>query len=148
MTDVGTADAIEADILAAIEATPIRGLSRAVASLSVDDLIFRDGQLGNAVIGICDADAAFKNEHSANVKSFLAATLWEVSVVVKNERGAVEGRRLRRFIQETVRDRLQWLVSSQGRKFQWLSEKPTETGKADLLASVATYGLDTLFGKP
>lgn len=147
MSDAGLYDAIEAEIYTALTTSPISGIVAVAKTMAVEDLIAREGL--RAAIGIVDAGANAGELLAVGNRMISARSRWEVSVVVRNDRGRVEARPAVRGFLETIRDRIHYMQSAIGSRprYQWISDHYVDVADEGLCAAVATFEIQTYFGR-
>ncbi len=153
MSDIGTYNAIEAEIVAALSTPPIDDVKDVLASHSLEDLYFHDSKRRPAM-GIIERDAIEdpKADQQVGLKPVRAQTTWDISFVVDHKRGRTEARTLLRKFMETVHDRLHNLRSAVDPKarYRWRADKMNEKflGESNSVATaVSTFTLGVNFGK-
>jgi len=156
MSDVGVYDAVESEIVAALTPMTPLLLTRIVYAADLNDLVFGQG-INPPVAGVIEDGAdglgTIDENPTMAVGGRLVRTVlaWNLNFVVRNQRGAVEGRVKMRKLLETSRDILHGLrtttLPTPGRFF-WRRDTPEVIpGKEDILAYVAHYEFATNFGR-
>jgi len=146
VSDAGRYAAMEAEIVAAL--TGLAGVATIGKTLSLEDLVQRDG-IRKPAVGIIEGAAEATGEKiGIGSRRIPARVTWEIAVVVQNQRGAVQGRPTLRSILEEVRDRLHCLDSTgtRGSQYRWRSDAPTQVPADDLVAAIATFDVNVIFG--
>ena len=147
MTDVGRYDAHEAELRDALVAAAIPAVTDIDLTLSLEDLVARE-VLRDVSIGICDAGADAVEPPAIGSRLVRTRVQWEISVMVRNARGAAAGRPVLRRTLEAIRDTVHGLKSSApaGTRYRWVSDRPQQIGDAQLCGAIATFELATHFG--
>ncbi len=146
MSDVGRYAAQEAELETALTGLP--GAATICRTLSLEDLVARDG-IRKPAVGIIEGSAEATGESiGIGSRRIPARVSWEIAVVVQNQRGAVQGRPVLRTLLEAVRDRVHGLDSTvtRGARYRWRSDVPTQVPADDLIAAIATFDVNVIFG--
>lgn len=161
MSDAGIYAAIEAEIVARIGT--ISGVAEgAIPTCGIEDLVYRvptDGVTGRLpAIGVAFVSAAPDSSFGTTPSGFIgiaskrlaAATLWEVCVVNRSQRGASDAHATARLTVERVRDQLHYYASAIQplTKYIWKSDKRYDFDEPDLIGYVSVYALTAMFEIP
>lgn len=150
MSDVGTYDAIEDEILGLLTTPPIDGVAEVLKAVSASDLWNREAHRPKS-IGVIDAGGEAAGDPQMIGSRYAGAiSRWEVAVCVQNARGLALARREARLLLEAVRDRLHGAQTAHPTRARYLWQEDAYTepgGPGDVTIGVARFTLRVGFGK-
>jgi len=148
MSDAGIYAAIEADIVTKL--TGISGVNSISASMSANDLVYRQG-IQKPAIGIVHqgTEVMSQTARGVNAPQFRAKVNYQVTVAANDARGAISSRPLVQTILEAIRDRLHFKqpsglpVPNIG-LYRFVSEGYPEEQPQALIVAAANYSLEVM----
>lgn len=150
MSDVGIYDAIEAEIVTALTVPAIDHVKAVVETCSLADLWGVDAKRFPA-IGVIERSADRDDGHQVQqLRPVRAATVWDIAIIAQNMRGSAAGRKLVRFLMESVRDRLHGLQTQNAprTRYVWVADKLIDNvGDGSVAAAVSTFTLVVNFAR-